>query len=255
MQFRPLRDAVFVKHVGAPCLTEGSARRAHGVALLARRDCQTSTNSVACSYRMLCRNLAAMFERSSTRENVIDLIKLVCAAILFLSPWVLDLSRIPAWNLWVCGYAMLTASLAAIVAEADWEPRANLWLGTWVMAAPWILGFPQQSEATLVHVIGGTLISMLSAIEVWFIGRSPPWRFGPGAAQRTALPAAAMTVSVDRTAAQRVRPVGRRRMPWRTARSMAARTGARYLSRRERNVIASRPQLWLAAGSQISISA
>ena len=83
---------------------------------------------------------------------------------------------------------LLTASLAAIVAEADWEPRANLWLGTWVLAAPWTLGFSHEPEATLVHVIGGALVSMLSAAEVWFIGRSPPWRFGPGAAQRAPIP-------------------------------------------------------------------
>ena len=180
---------------------------------------------------MLRRKLAAMFEWMWTRENVIDLMKLVCAAILFLSPWVLKLSQTPTWNLRVCGYLMLTASLAAMVAEADWEPRANLWLGTWVLAAPWTLGFSHEPKAALVHVIGGALVSMLSAAKVWFIGRSPPWRFGPGAAQRAALSSAVMTVCLHHTSARAMRAVRRQRMPWGRGRSMASRTGTRYPTR------------------------
>jgi SPW repeat len=127
---------------------------------------------------------AAMLDWTSTRETVLDIIKLVCATLLFASPWILQFTPTPTWNAWVCGYAMLTVSVAALVAEADWEPHANLWLGAWVLGAPWALGFSQETEAMVVHVVGGSLVFILSAVEIWTTERNPPWRFRPGAAQR-----------------------------------------------------------------------
>jgi hypothetical protein len=130
--------------------------------------------------------------RLLTREPILDSLKLACSAGLLASPWVFAFNATATWTLWVCGYAMLTVSLAALVAEADWEPRANLWLGAWVMAAPWALGFFADTEATFVHMAGGGLISVLSAVELWNAERNPPWRFRPGAASRAGL-APAMT--------------------------------------------------------------
>ena len=138
---------------------------------------------------------------TSPRE-VLAQVKLICAAMMIGSLWVLDLSQAPTWNLGVCGYAMLTASLAALVAEADWEPRANLWVGIWMLAAPWVLGFSHETGAALIHLLGGGLVSMLSALEVWSGERSPPWRFGPAAAQRAAPPTQATTVALGLATSQ-----------------------------------------------------
>jgi hypothetical protein len=136
--------------------------------------------------------IAPPHERASPRtwptEKVLVLIRLICAGGMFGAPWLIELAQAPTWNLRVCGYAMLTASLAALVAEADWEPRVNLWLGVWILAAPWMMGFYHETGAALIHLVGGGLVSMLSALEVWSGERSPPWRFGPAAAQRAALP-------------------------------------------------------------------
>jgi SPW repeat len=128
--------------------------------------------------------MRAMLEWTWTRDRVLDLTKLICSAPLLALTWALEFAPLAVWNLRVCAYGMLTASLAALVAEADWEPRANLWLGAWVMAAPWALGFSEETAATLVHVVGGGTVSMLSAVEVWSgqasavrpgdLGREPP---------------------------------------------------------------------------------
>lgn len=170
--------------------------------------------------------IAPLHERVSprtwTREKVLALIKSICAATLFGSPWVLELAQAPTWNLRICGYAVLTASLAALVAEADWEPRANLWLGTWVLAAPWILGFAHETGATFLHLVGGGLISLLSAAQVWSGERNPPWRFGPGAAQRAVSAPPVMTV-LDQTTPQPVTAIGRRRIAARRPRFAASR--------------------------------
>jgi hypothetical protein len=157
--------------------------------------------------------MRTMLEWTWTRDRVLDLTKLICGALLLASTWALEFAPLPAWNLRVCGYAILTASLAALVAEADWEPRANLWLGLWLLAAPWMLGFTQDTAAVLVHMIGGGLICMLSAVEVRSGERSPPWRFGPAAAQRASLPTHVMTVALGQTTSQPVTAVRRRRIP------------------------------------------
>jgi SPW repeat len=74
---------------------------------------------------------------------------------LLASPWVLEFPPAAVWNLWVCGYAMLTVTAAALTAEADWEPHSNFCLGIWVAMAPWTLGFSQDAPAVFVHVLGG----------------------------------------------------------------------------------------------------
>ena len=107
-----------------------------------------------------------------TRETLIDLIKLSCAALLLASPWVMEFPPTAVWNLCVCGYAMLTVTAAALTAEADWEPHSNFCLGIWVAIAPLTLGFSQDAAAVFVHVFGGSVISLLSAVEVWTAERN-----------------------------------------------------------------------------------
>jgi hypothetical protein len=166
--------------------------------------------------------MRTMLEWTWTRDRVLDLTKLICGALLLASTWALEFAPLPTSNLRVCGYASLTASLAALVAEADWEPRANLWLGLWLLAAPWMLGFSQDPAAVLVHMIGGGLICMLSAVEGWSGERNPPWRFGPAAAQRATLATHAMTVALGQTTSQPVTALCRRPIPLEGARFAAS---------------------------------
>jgi hypothetical protein len=150
------------------------------------------------------------------KETLLDLIKLSCAALLLASPWVLEFPPAAVWNLWVCGYAMLTVTAAALTAEADWEPHSNFCLGIWVAMAPWTLGFSQDAPAVFVHVLGGSVISLLSAVKVWTAERNPPWHFSPAAALRARLASSAMMAAempqpLRELAAARERPSHRRR--------------------------------------------
>jgi SPW repeat len=126
----------------------------------------------------------AMLDIRWTTETLLDLIKLTCAALLLASPLMLEFPPTAVWNLWVCAYAILTVTVAALTAEADWEPHSNFCLGIWVAIAPLTLGFSQDAAAVFVHVFGGSVISLLSAIEVWRAERNPPWHFSPAAALR-----------------------------------------------------------------------
>jgi SPW repeat len=118
------------------------------------------------------------------RKTLVDAAQFGCAFLVFASPFWLAFPPVAAWDLWAAGYTMLTFSLAALVAEAEWEPRANLVIGLWLLAAPWVLAFSQDMPATLVHLAGGVAMCALSAFELWRAGKSPPRRFGPSAARR-----------------------------------------------------------------------
>ena len=113
-----------------------------------------------------------------------DFLKLAGSTALFASPWAFEFTPSAAWNLWVCGYMMLIVSLAALVAEANWEPPTNLCLGAWTAAAPWILGFAAENPATFIHLSGGGLIAILSVVELFGEERNPPWRLRPSTASR-----------------------------------------------------------------------
>jgi SPW repeat-containing protein len=146
-------------------------------------------------YRSLSREAAS--NSSLTYETSFHAAKLTCALLLFASSWMLSLPPLAAWTLSIVGYGILTVSVAALVAEADWEPRVNFALGIVLLAAPWVLGFAHDALSTLLHVVGGAVITLLSGIDLLISREDPPWRFGPAAGRHADLCAAADTAADD----------------------------------------------------------
>lgn len=105
-----------------------------------------------------------------TLEQITDLMKFGSAAVLAAAPWILGFDGTPALNAWLSGYAVAAGTLAALTAEADWEGRASLVLGTWITVSPWLLAVP--ADAVSVHVICGTGIAALAVAKLWL--RKPP---------------------------------------------------------------------------------
>jgi hypothetical protein len=162
------------------------------------------------------------------RKMLVDIAQLGCAFLLFLSPFCFVFPPLAAWDLWITGYSMLTVSVAALVAEAEWEPQANLLLGLWLVAAPWTLGISHETAASLVHLTGGVAISLLSAVELWHAEQNPPRRFGPAAAQR---PDLISLVSATAPAGQRQVSARSRRPDRRSQRRYASRFARRSPAR------------------------
>ena len=101
------------------------------------------------------------------RESVLDLYNLVLAAVLFVSPWLFKLTNgAGRMDLWASGAAIAAISLAAIAAYADWEEWANLLLGLWLIASPWILGFA-HTRAMHFSIGIGVVVAFLAALELW----------------------------------------------------------------------------------------
>jgi hypothetical protein len=102
-------------------------------------------------------------------RNVKDWVSLVLAACLFVSPWVVGFATltVAAWNAWIIGIVLAIVTIAALSTVTAWEEWANLVLGLWLIASPWIVGFAASTGALWTHVILGVLVAAVSAWAVW----------------------------------------------------------------------------------------
>jgi hypothetical protein len=103
------------------------------------------------------------------RESTLDLYNVVLAAILLTTPWLFTLTnRTAKVDLWASSLAVILISLAAITAFARWEEWANLLLGIWLIASPWILGFA-HTRAMHFSIGIGVAITFLAALELFLL--------------------------------------------------------------------------------------
>jgi hypothetical protein len=100
-------------------------------------------------------------------ESVLDLYNLLLAMLLFASPWFFArASQTAAVDLRMSSAAIAIMSLAAMVAFSDWEEWANLLLGVWLVASPWLLGFA-HTNAMHFSIGVGAAVAFLAALELW----------------------------------------------------------------------------------------
>lgn len=106
---------------------------------------------------------------SLEKRQVQDIVNLVLAILLFLSPWALGFAgeTRPAWNAWIIGVVLAGFAIAALTAFAEWEEWIAGALGIWLIIAPWALGFSGIAYATWAHVMLGVLALAASAWAVW----------------------------------------------------------------------------------------
>ncbi|QRM53219.1 SPW repeat protein [Sinorhizobium sp. BG8] len=104
-----------------------------------------------------------------------DCINLVLAAGLFVSPWVMGYmaDSVPAWNAWIVAVVLGALAIATLSVFAQWEEWANLVVGLWLIASPWLLGFTSNAGAMWTHVILGALVAAVSAWAVWDERQNP----------------------------------------------------------------------------------
>ena len=98
-----------------------------------------------------------------------DVINLICAVLLFISPWALGFSGdvMAARAAWVTGVVVAIFAVAALVQFAEWEEWISLLLGLWMIIAPWIVAFSTVKAATAAFVILGVVVGLASISEIW----------------------------------------------------------------------------------------
>jgi hypothetical protein len=101
------------------------------------------------------------------QESVPDLYNLFLAALLFISPWLFKLTNGPGRvDLWVTSTVIGLISLAAIIAYRDWEEWLNVVLGLWLIASPWLLGFP-HTRAMHFSIGIGVVVAFLALLDLF----------------------------------------------------------------------------------------
>ena len=110
------------------------------------------------------------------REAVCDIYNLVIAALLIVSPWLFAFTRETARaDAWVAGIVIALLSSAALVLFAEWEEWIVLACGAWIVASPWLLGFP-HTVAMHVFIGIGIVVMYLAGLELWLIHYDSPAR-------------------------------------------------------------------------------
>ncbi len=101
-----------------------------------------------------------------------DAISLVFGTLLFLAPWIFDLSNDTArQNAWYAGALIALVAIMELAAFAVWAEWMNLTLGVWVVASPWIMDFSDRTTALWVHLIAGSVVAISSAVDLYVVRR------------------------------------------------------------------------------------
>ena len=102
-------------------------------------------------------------------RSVQDIINLVCAALLFISPWVLGFATEmrAGWTAWISGVVLAVMALAALIQFAEWEEWVALVVGVVVALSPWVLGFATVHSAASVFTVLGVIVVLSSLSEIW----------------------------------------------------------------------------------------
>lgn len=110
------------------------------------------------------------------KESGVDVVNLILAAFLFLTPWIFELvaDHAAAPNAWVSGIVIGVVAIAALTKFAEWEEWINLLLGLWVLVSPWVLSFAAQTPAKWAHVFVGLIVAVLAGLKLWFMHQTPP---------------------------------------------------------------------------------
>lgn len=111
-------------------------------------------------------------------EPVPDVLNLILAVWLFLSPWIVGFAGTPpaAWVAWLSAIAIAVVSIAALSAFAEWEEWINLLLGIWVLLSPLVVHIRGQEPPTVVLFFTGLAVAIIAAIDLWMLHRTPPPR-------------------------------------------------------------------------------
>ncbi|MBB3609914.1 SPW repeat protein [Rhizobium sp. BK602] len=98
-----------------------------------------------------------------------DWANLLLAACLFISPWIFGFTAemMPSWNAWIVAALLSVLATAALSVFAEWEEWANLVLGLWLIASPWLLSFAANTSAMWTNIIIGGLVAAACLWRIW----------------------------------------------------------------------------------------
>jgi hypothetical protein len=116
-----------------------------------------------------------MLNERTTSDKVVDVVSIVAGAFLFLGPWLFGFAAETgaSWNAWIAGLAIAIVGIWTLASFHNREEWVNLALGVWTLISPWLLGFAAVGSALAVHVVVGSLVAVIAAVELWRSNNRP----------------------------------------------------------------------------------
>lgn len=99
-----------------------------------------------------------------------DWFGMLLGVVIALSPWASDdgqVSPIAIWNAVLIGVAVFFVAELEYVVLQRWEETAQLLLGLWLMASPYIFHYAGAGNLRFWHSALGGLVLLLAALELW----------------------------------------------------------------------------------------
>lgn len=93
-----------------------------------------------------------------------DAVNVLLGAWLVLSPWALGFQgdALVTSNAVLVGLALVATALGAILVPRAWEEWTEAFIGLWMMASPWVLGFYGLRQAMFGAMITGLVVIVLA---------------------------------------------------------------------------------------------
>ncbi|RWH82158.1 MAG: hypothetical protein EOQ86_09295 [Mesorhizobium sp.] len=112
---------------------------------------------------------------SDSGRPALDVVNIIAGIALALSPWLLGYAAdaVAVWHAFIAGVITVLIAARALVAFHKYEEWANLVVGLWIVAAPWVLGFAGLAAAMWSHVIAGVVVAALAAASLWLANDRP----------------------------------------------------------------------------------
>lgn len=100
-----------------------------------------------------------------------DWVNLLLGIWLFIAPFfgIGGINEAAIWNSYISGLAIVIFAWVALARPHRWEEWTNLVIGAWLIIAPFVLGFTEQTGAMWNQIIVGLLVA---ADALWAV-RSP----------------------------------------------------------------------------------
>jgi hypothetical protein len=96
----------------------------------------------------------------------VDWTNLALGIFFLASPWLgLGGGAIIALNAVTCGGVIACVAVIALGKPTPAAEMTNVWLGLWLLVAPWILGFSGQAGATWASVLVGLTVACSAGVR------------------------------------------------------------------------------------------
>jgi hypothetical protein len=110
------------------------------------------------------------------REAMVgDLVTLVLAVWLFLSPWIVGFTNLTltAWIAWIVAIAIGAVSVAALAAVTRTKEWLNLALGLLLVISSWAVHFAAKQQIFDVLFQTGLIVAVVAILELWVMRKEP----------------------------------------------------------------------------------